>query len=769
MELTNGSDLILVLKIEDKKGEKLRVKDCTTFKVRVFTTNRADNLQYSKLQINQDGEYDTVAINARDLEQLQSGVICYDYDYSKYDPRFEQDMKYDKVKTVVTDFYWRNTGGNFTDGEVTVENLNRLYDKLAQEEDERMSADNKLAQAIDWLNLNACLKGHCSTIYDKEGNIIREFVVGEDVDPVYTQAEIDEMLAVINDHIDEVEEGLFSNIKEVETNLFNNITEVETNLEKNIEDVRDGLFGNIEEVQKNLVETVATVQQGLHNEIVDELNRATAKEAELESKHNQDIAETLKDSKQYTDDKVKDLQHNVEDNYYNRQYIDNLEDEVYKDIAQTKTDANKYTDNKYNSAIQYVDSNLINYYTREEADNLHSNVVSDVNNKFLNYYKKNETDALLEALEGEIDNNLKNYYTKPQVNNLIADVEEKIPTAVSELDNDLGFLTRHQSLALYAKTADVQKWLKDSEDYVKEYFQPKGDYATVANVKYMIERLINMAPDDLDTLGEIAEKLKSNDDLHASIIDLLRRKANADLVYTKSETDKMFRDAVLEIQNGFTLELVNYYTKEEADLKFATKADIPSLSGYATEQWVRNQNYLTEHQDLSAYALKSYVDQKVSEGINSIPEFDGYTKAESDGKYALKSEIPSLDGYSKTSEVQQMIETAVQEIPEVDAYTKSESDAKYQLKGNYTTEEWVENKGYLTEIPDTVATKEYVNQEITKAVTGGEVDLSDYLTKNEAQGTYQKKADAVKIWSGSQSQYNQLGSYDNNTVYVIIG
>ena len=34
----------------------------------------------------------------------------------------------------------------------------------------------------------------------------------------------------------------------------------------------------------------------------------------------------------------------------------------------------------------------------------------------------------------------------------------------------------------------------------------------------------------------------------------------------------------------------------------ADKPTIPSLSGYATEQWVQNQNYLTEHQDISGKA-----------------------------------------------------------------------------------------------------------------------------------------------------------------------
>ena len=42
-------------------------------------------------------------------------------------------------------------------------------------------------------------------------------------------------------------------------------------------------------------------------------------------------------------------------------------------------------------------------------------------------------------------------------------------------------------------------------------------------------------------------------------------------------------------------DLSDYYTKEQVD---ALIPEVPSLSGYATEQWVQEQGYLTEHQPL---------------------------------------------------------------------------------------------------------------------------------------------------------------------------
>lgn len=91
---------------------------------------------------------------------------------------------------------------------------------------------------------------------------------------------------------------------------------------------------------------------------------------------------------------------------------------------------------------------------------------------------------------------------------------------------------------------------------------------------------------------------------------------------------------------------------------YATKDEIPSLDGYATEQWVNDQGFLTEHQDLSEYA--KIVD--VNTGLESKQD---------KGDYALRSELPDLTNYATKDEIPSL--------------------------NGYATEQWVENKGYLTE------------------------------------------------------------------------
>ena len=142
------------------------------------------------------------------------------------------------------------------------------------------------------------------------------------------------------------------------------------------------------------------------------------------------------------------------------------------------------------------------------------------------------------------------------------------------------------------------------------------------------------------------------------------------------------------------IDLSSYATKEELtqainsiDLSsYAKKTDIPSLDGYVTNEQLNAKGYLTEHQDLSAYALKT-----------EIPT------------------VPSLDGYATT----EYVDNAIANVPtggNVDLsnyYTKAETNAL---------------------IPSTegLATEEYVNNAVSNIPT---TDLTNYYTKSE---TYSK-------------------------------
>lgn len=73
------------------------------------------------------------------------------------------------------------------------------------------------------------------------------------------------------------------------------------------------------------------------------------------------------------------------------------------------------------------------------------------------------------------------------------------------------------------------------------------------------------------------------------------------------------RIASVELTGDKSLDDLGAYSKAQVDTKLSAKADksqIPSLNGYATERWVENQGYLTEHQSLEGYATEEWVEGK---------------------------------------------------------------------------------------------------------------------------------------------------------------
>ena len=109
MIIEKGSDL--VLRIKDDKGNGIRVANKPSFFIKVFTSDKNTYLEYSKDEVVERNDFDTIAITADKLAELGSGVIAYTYGWGISDNTFE-DGEYNKIKTIYTDFYFKNTDDN---------------------------------------------------------------------------------------------------------------------------------------------------------------------------------------------------------------------------------------------------------------------------------------------------------------------------------------------------------------------------------------------------------------------------------------------------------------------------------------------------------------------------------------------------------------------------------------------------------------------------------------------------------------------------------
>ena len=193
-----------------------------------------------------------------------------------------------------------------------------------------------------------------------------------------------------------------------------------------------------------------------------------------------------------------------------------------------------------------------------------------------------------------------------------------VPTKVSAFTNDAGYLTEHQDLSGYAKTADIPKKPEDIGA------QPSGNYLTEVPSGYATEEFVT---------NKIAEA-----ELGGEEVDLSGYAQKSEIP-TK----------VSQLQND-----KGYLTEHQSLTEYAKKTDIPTVPTKVS-QFQNDAGYLTEHQSLAGYATEQFVEdgyQPKGKYLTEVPE--GYAKtadiptkpedinAQPAGNYALKTEIPTV-------------------------------------------------------------------------------------------------------------------------------
>jgi hypothetical protein len=258
---------------------------------------------------------------------------------------------------------------------------------------------------------------------------------------------------------------------------------------------------------------------------------------------------------------------------------------------------------------------------------------------------------------------IENYYTKSQVDKLIEDinvsgvteeeVDEKIASAKTEIENeiptvpsnvsafvnDVPYLTEHQSLDGYA----TEQWVED-----KHYITgvDLSNYATLQDIPTSNTAFTNDAGylTQHQSLEDYATTAYVNTQISSQTADFVSGEELSSYTYDKSTIDS-------KIAQGGSFDPTQYYNKTEVDNKIASaksevEGEIPSLSGYATEQWVLDKNYISGV-DLSNYATK--------QEIPTVPTSN--TAFTNDAGYL--TEHQSLSAYSTTQEVNNLINQSV--------------------------------------------------------------------------------------------------------------
>lgn len=224
-----------------------------------------------------------------------------------------------------------------------------------------------------------------------------------------------------------------------------------------------------------------------------------------------------------------------------------------------------------------------------------------------------------------------------------------------------------------------------------KYTYEQPDYLDINGARHLVQELKKYIQDIMNGKIDISQ-YATKDELSSAVssIDLSAYAKKTDIPsldgYAKTSdipslegyaTKNYVDENIAKVATSGDIDLSNYVTKDTVYTKAQTDALIPSVPSkvsqlendsnylssipeeYVTETELNAKGYLTEHQDLSAYALKT--------------------------------EIPSLDGYATT----QYVDNAVSNIPTTDlsnyytkseTYSKTEVDALVSNSGGGTTE-----------------------------------------------------------------------------------
>ena len=130
-----------------------------------------------------------------------------------------------------------------------------------------------------------------------------------------------------------------------------------------------------------------------------------------------------------------------------------------------------------------------------------------------------------------------------------------------------GYVTKNLLDAETARATAKENEIKAQVDIIN------GDSTTEGSFRKAIADVVAAAPEDLDTLKEIADKLAGNDDLHTALNQAITEKADASALLNEVAR-------ATGVENNLKATLVNYALNSDVEEKLAQKADTTMLSEF---------------------------------------------------------------------------------------------------------------------------------------------------------------------------------------------
>ena len=323
----------------------------------------------------------------------------------------------------------------------------------------------------------------------------------------------------------------------------------------------------------------------------------------------------------------------------------------------------------------------------------------------------------LTALESKPNVDVSNLATKDELNEVRIN-QPTVDTSNLVTREELtakNFLTTHQDLSEYAKKSEIPAPYNDTELVQKiGQLEARVDKDTVYDDTPLKERVTALESKAIEGGAYDDKPIRDR-------LDVLEAKEDKDTKYDDTEVKRR---------------LTELESKPAVD-----------TSVFVTDEKLNNKGYLTSHQDLSNYALKSeiptpYNDTPLKERVTALEskaiEGGAYDDSDLRNRVTTLENKPNVDlSNYVTSEQLENKHYLTQHQPLDNLVTKEELNSKGYVtdqvlnsKG-YVTDQVLNSKNYLTE--DVLNTKNYLtqHQDLSSLVTKQELENKHFLTEHQ--------------------------------------
>ena len=410
-------------------------------------------------------------------------------------------------------------------------------------------------------------------------------------------------------------------------------------------------------------------------------------------------------------------------------------------------------------------------------------------------YDDREVKERLTTLENKQPVDLSNYATKeelrnvsgsqPNVDNLVTKEELEAKHYISDISN-LATKEEIQEVRNSQPTVDTSNLVTRDELTAKNYLTEHQPLDNLVTKQELEEKHYLTTHQDLSEYAKKSE-LYNDSDLKARV-EVLEQKTDKDTIYDDAPLKERVTALESKAIEGGTYDdsdlrnrVVALETKEDKDTKYddtEVKNRLTELenkpavdtSVFVTEDKLNSKGYLTQHQDLSPYALKSeiptpYNDSPLTERITALE-----SKAIEGGAYNdtdLRNRVINLENKPPLDTSEFVTNQALESrgyIKDVsNLVTKDELEGKHYINdvSNFVTKEELTNKGYLTThqsldhvvTKDELTSKNYIS-DVSNLVTKEELASKNYLTEHQPLTEVNNRLDVLEAKQDRDTVYN---------------